>query len=91
MADIIAKSEAFLTKWGVSSSSIAMGNVLSQFKDEMEKGLAEEGQSSLQMIPTYTKVFDEVKKGESVIVLDAGGTNFRTCLVTFDELGLCTQ
>ncbi|MBI9096333.1 MAG: hexokinase [Sphaerochaeta sp.] len=88
MADIIAKSEAFLTKWGVSPASIDMGELLSQFTDEMERGLVEEGQSSLQMIPTYTKVFDKVKKGESVIVLDAGGTNFRTCLVTFDEQGI---
>lgn len=88
MTDIIEKSEAFLAKWGVSPSSIDMGHLLFQFKDEMEKGLAGDGESSLQMIPTYTKVVDEVKKGESVIVLDAGGTNFRTCLVTFDEQGV---
>lgn len=87
MADIIAKSEAFLTKWGLAPSCIDMDQLLLQFKVEMEKGLGENGQSSLQMIPTYTKVIDEVKKGQSVIVLDAGGTNFRTCLVTFDEQG----
>lgn len=87
MEDIIARSEAFLTKWGVSPSSIDMGELLDKFKEEMEKGLAGKEHSSLQMIPTYTKVVDEVKKGTSVIVLDAGGTNFRTCLVTFDEQG----
>ncbi len=87
MVDIIAKSEAFLIKWGISPSSIDMDELLAQFKDEMEKGLAGVKESSLQMIPTYTKVFDEVKKGKSVIVLDAGGTNFRTCLVLFDEHG----
>lgn len=87
MADIVEKSEAFLIRWGVSPSSIDMGQLLSQFKDEMEKGLEEDGKSSLQMIPTYTKVVDKVKKGQSVIVLDAGGTNFRTCLVSFDEQG----
>ncbi len=87
MTDIIAKSEAFLAKWGASPVNIDMEQLLSQFNDEMEKGLAEDGASSLQMIPTYTKVVDEVSKGESVIVLDAGGTNFRTCLVTFDEQG----
>ncbi len=87
MTEVIAKSEAFLTKWGVSPSCIDMEQLLSQFNTEMEKGLAGTGNSSLQMIPTYTQVVDEVKKGESVIVLDAGGTNFRTCLVTFDEQG----
>lgn len=87
MADIVEKSEAFLIRWGVSPSSIDMGQLLSQFKGEMEKGLEEDGKSSLQMIPTYTKVVDKVKKGQSVIVLDAGGTNFRTCLVSFDEQG----
>ena len=60
MADIVEKSEAFLIRWGVSPSSIDMGQLLSQFKDEMEKGLEEDGKSSLQMIPTYTKVVDKV-------------------------------
>ena len=27
----------------------------------------------------------KIPEGESVIVLDAGGTNFRTCLVTFNN------
>ncbi|MDT4762285.1 hexokinase [Sphaerochaeta sp. PS] len=87
MADIVERSEAFLAKWGVSPSSIDMQGLLETFKVEMERGLEGKKSSSLQMIPTYTKVVDEVRKGESVIVLDAGGTNFRTCLVTFDDEG----
>jgi len=64
-----------------------MKALLATFLSEMEKGLEAESTSSLKMIPTYTEVVSTIAKGESVIVLDAGGTNFRTCLVTFDEQG----
>lgn len=81
------KCEAFIHTWGIGPTSIAMDELLASFMEEMDKGLAGKSESSLQMIPTYTAVADVVKKGEPVIVLDAGGTNFRTCLVTFDEKG----
>lgn len=46
------------------------------------------GQSSDQdMISTYCNPPKQSVKNESVIVIDAGGTNFRSCLVTFDENG----
>jgi len=87
MSDIVAKTQQFMLKWGVDPSCIDMKQLLDTFLSEMEKGLADEHTSSLKMIPTYTQVVDGLKKGEKVIVLDAGGTNFRTCLVTFDEQG----
>lgn len=39
------------------------------------------------MIPTWGMPPKEAPKNTSVIVIDAGGTNFRSCLVTFDENG----
>ena len=51
---------------------------------EMDKGLRGED-SSLAMIAAYIGTDVTIRPGESVIVLDAGGTNFRTCLVSFDE------
>ena len=54
--------------------------------DDMNKGLS--GQKSDQdMILTYSLPPKSKVKNKSVIVIDAGGTNFRSCLVTFDEKG----
>ncbi len=87
MSDSVQKATEFLNAWGLDPACVDMQQLLQTFLDEMEKGLAVEGSSSLKMIPTYTEVVASVPKGEPVIVLDAGGTNFRTCLVTFDEKG----
>lgn len=77
------KVQSFIEKHGLSAAAIDTASVLSHFRSEMKKGL--KGDSSLAMIATYVSTDAEIKSGESVIVLDAGGTNFRTCLVTFDE------
>ena len=88
MSYCVQNTTAFLSKWGIEAASIDMKSLLATFLSEMEKGLENESGSSLKMIPTYTEVVSSLAKGEPVIVLDAGGTNFRTCLVTFDEQGL---
>ena len=52
----------------------------------MPSGL--EGQpSSLPMIPTYIETARDVPRGERVIALDAGGTNMRVAVVSFDAAG----
>lgn len=86
MSDVVSRTQKFLKKWGVSPDCVEMHAVLDQFEEEMIDGLAGRD-SSLPMIPTYTEVCQSVPVGESVIVLDAGGTNFRTCLVTFGADG----
>ena len=43
--------------------------------------------ASQQMIPTWTNPPECVPKNETVIVIDAGGTNFRSCSVQFDNEG----
>lgn len=53
---------------------------------DMERGLAGEA-SSMPMIPTYIKFDGEIPQGKSVAVIDAGGTNFRCGLVTFNAEG----
>lgn len=54
--------------------------------EDMKRGLAGE-KSSLPMIPTYIKFDGDIPKGKSVAVIDAGGTNFRCGLVTFNADG----
>jgi hexokinase len=56
------------------------------FLDEMNKGLAGQN-SSLAMIPTYIESLAEVPKEVPVVVIDAGGTNFRVGSVYFDNRG----
>lgn len=53
---------------------------------DMERGLAGEA-SSMPMIPTYIKFDGAIPQGKSVAVIDAGGTNFRCGLVTFNADG----
>ena len=81
----MGKCEEFLGRHMLSASSIDADKTLDFILSEMEKGLAVENSSSLQMIPTYVSPDAEIVPGKSVIVMDAGGTNFRTCLVTFDD------
>ena len=53
---------------------------------EMERGLRG-ADSSLPMIPAYISPVSRTTPGKTVIALDAGGTNLRAALVTFDENG----
>jgi len=87
MSDIISRTQEFLKSWGVSPDCVEMHSLLKQFEEEMESGLTRENSSSLPMIATYTQVQESIPLNEDVIVLDAGGTNFRTCLVRFNEEG----
>lgn len=74
----------FLDKYQINPDCVDMKSVINDFMSEMKKGLNNE-QSSLPMIPTYCSPDLNIEPNQTVIVLDAGGTNFRTCLVTFDE------
>ncbi len=51
---------------------------------DMENGLMRKG-ASQNMILTHVNPPKEKIANETVIVIDAGGTNFRSCLVSFDE------
>ncbi|MBR5646043.1 MAG: hexokinase [Treponema sp.] len=54
--------------------------------EDMRRGLRKE-ESDQDMIRTFCNPPEKSAKNESVIVIDAGGTNFRSCLVTFDGEG----
>ncbi|MDR1249255.1 MAG: hexokinase [Treponema sp.] len=53
---------------------------------DIDRGLRGES-SSLPMIPTYISPGHRAPPGETVIALDAGGTNLRAARVRFDENG----
>lgn len=71
---------------GIHADALDMESLTAQFLAEMGRGL-EGGPSSLRMIPTYVEVDGSPPNGPPVVVLDAGGTNFRVATVRFDSTG----
>ena len=74
--------EEFLKANGfVPAADIDRQAMIALFLSEMEKGLKGE-ESSLRMIPAYVGVSGKIPSGASAAVLDAGGTNFRSAVVS---------
>ena len=84
MNEAKTKADAFLKKYGMHYDSIDIIRESKIFIDEMEKGLSLE-KSSLKMLPTYISLDKDIPAMEPVIVMDAGGTNFRIAVVHFDS------
>ena len=80
----------FLERHGMSPSRIDPSQWAPIMRENMERGLAGDP-SALPMIPTYLKMEGEVPKNCSAVVIDAGGTNFRSALACFGEDGFQTQ
>lgn len=76
----------YLKDQGLSHEDIQLETFIKEFHQDMDAGLAGE-KSSMAMLPTYIRGVTELPRNEKVIVLDAGGTNFRAALVHFDEEG----
>ena len=74
--------EEFLADKGFTvAEKIDRQELISTFLSEMEKGLRGEP-SSLRMIPAYVGVDGRIPEGAKAAVLDAGGTNFRSAVVS---------
>ncbi|MFI3256933.1 MAG: hexokinase [Spirochaetales bacterium] len=89
------KIAAFLGKYGMYMHAPDVLSTTDSLLYDMQLGLdANPGpdflQSSHEMIPTWANPPKDVPKNESVIVIDAGGTNFRSCLVSFDAEGIAS-
>lgn len=86
MIEIKNKVSKFLKDNDMHYEDIDMDECCDIFMQEMQRGL--DGQdSSLAMIPTYIEAGKDITAGKPVIVLDAGGTNFRVATVSFDQTG----
>lgn len=83
MDGIKKKVGYFLKKYGMDYESVDLEENAGIFREEMQKGLDGTG-SSLMMIPTYISMDKDLPVNEPVIVIDAGGTNFRVAVVYFD-------
>lgn len=82
---------AFAARYGISVNGPDISGVIDALLYDMQLGLdcPQDGfpHASQQMIPTWTNPPERVPKNETVIVIDAGGTNFRSCSVQFDNEG----
>ncbi len=77
----------FLLKYGQHPDNIDIDNLTKNFVEEMRLGLSGK-EASLMMIPAYVSTTGEVPLNETVIAIDAGGTNLRIAHVTFTEDGI---
>lgn len=76
----------FLLHHGLHASLYNMDKITKEMLGDMEAGLQGKP-SSLPMIPSFITLLEDIPVGQPLIVLDAGGTNFRSSLVTFQESG----
>ena len=68
---------------------VDVNTVAESILDDMNRGL--NGlKSDEDMIPTWCMPPKSKVVNKSVIVIEAGGTNFRSCLVTFDANGVAS-
>lgn len=73
-------TDEFLRRHGMHYDSINMQTETEAYLNQMKDGLAGLP-SSLMMIPTFITIADEIPCDKEVIVMDAGGTNFRIAVV----------
>jgi hexokinase len=79
-------AKQFLEDHRLRASDIDMQGLVDIFINEMETGLGGKG-GSLRMIPTYIEAENDFLTDVPVLAIDAGGTNFRTALISFDQKG----
>lgn len=85
MNELKGKIKSFFSKYDMDAANVDFEQNCLTFVNEMQSGL--DGASSLLMIPTYIGAERELPLNESVIAIDAGGTNFRVAVIHFDENG----
>ena len=80
-------SKQFLKNHNQSAEQIDAKAAIERFTADMKSGL--NGRGGLPMIPTYLMDVDrsKIKTGVKRILIDAGGTNFRSAVGYFDDEG----
>ena len=86
MTDIGTTSYRLLKSYGIILKEEDLHQIVLRFVDEMNKGLTSTG-SSLPMLPSYLGINEPIPTDRPVIVIDAGGTNLRVCVVEFKSNG----
>ena len=74
----------FLNKYGMNYEAINIHKYVDIFLKEMQNGLSG-AKSSLKMLPTFIQFRNKFSLNKPVIVIDAGGTNFRSAVISFKD------
>lgn len=80
------KIKEFMLRHGMNADRVELEQYTKAFLDTMKQGLRAK-QALVPMIPTYLRGEAQVPQNRKAAVIDAGGTNYRTGLVSFDEAG----
>lgn len=80
------KATDFIERHGMSPDRIRVAACAGEMCREMELGLGD-CPASIPMIPSYVRNDGLIPAGECAIVMDAGGTNFRSGVVRFTQDG----
>ena len=86
MEEARTRVKTFLEEQGMYHKDLSIEETCQTFLAEMDKGLTS-GDSSLAMLPTYIETERQLPRNQPVIVMDAGGTNFRVATVCFKDQG----
>ncbi len=78
------KTDRFLRQNGLHHEVFDLEVESEKFCNEIDASLVGK-ESSLAGIPTFVSADGEIMTGKKVIVIDAGGTNFRVATVIFDD------
>ena len=81
------KASEFLKSIDMHPCLIDVEAAAELFCEDMQKGLSEDGGSSLPMIPSFASALPKEQLRGRACVVDAGGTNLRASLVEFSENG----
>ena len=80
----------FLRRHGMAPEFVEPMACVEAMLRDMWQGLRGQ-KSSMAMIPTYLSNEGDVARGSYAVVIDAGGTNFRSALLHFEEEGYCVE
>lgn len=81
------KVQDFLRSIHVFAEDIVIGQEAQRFCASLENGLNTQSKTfgeTIPMLPTFLNLGGDLPQGEPVLVIDAGGTFFRVCVVEFD-------
>lgn len=78
---------AFAKKYQLELEQNPISQLVDDLLNDMEIGLTQNNPTSLKMLSTYMVPPASAPRNQKIIVIDAGGTNFRSCLVQFDKDG----
>ena len=75
-----------MLRHGMDADRVELERYTEAFCECMERGLVEK-QEKVPMIPTYLRLDGQLPKDKKAAVIDAGGTNYRTALISFGDHG----